>query len=229
VAAVAYARGARGRQVPVWRMLLFGLGLALVVFSLNSPLETLAAHYLVLAHLLQNALIADWAPPLLILGLTPEMRRALERRGGRPMAAVTRPPVALAIWLTGWYLVHATPIYEGFLRNPPLLNAEHAALIAIGLIFWWPVLGAAREPAGEIVLYLLVAFVAVSFLGLAFTFISRPFYQFYVEAPRVWGLSASEDQNLGGVIMNAEQSVVFLSAIVYVLAVVLDRQERSAR
>ena len=72
VTAVAYARGAHGRVVPAWRMLLFGLGLALVVFSLNSPLETLAAHYLVLAHLLQNALIADWAPPLLILGLTPE-------------------------------------------------------------------------------------------------------------------------------------------------------------
>ncbi|HVI19088.1 MAG TPA: cytochrome c oxidase assembly protein, partial [Gaiellales bacterium] len=93
-------------------------------------------------------------------------------------------------------------------------------------IFWWPVLGAAREPAGEIVLYLLVAFVAVSFLGLAFTFISRPFYQFYVEAPRVWGLSASEDQNLGGVIMNAEQAVVFLSALVFTIAALLDRQDR---
>jgi putative membrane protein len=225
-AAVAYARAARGRAVPVWRMALFGLGLVLVVAPLNSPLETLAANYLVLAHLLQNAVIADWAPPLLILGLTPGMRAAIERRGGRPMAAVTTLPAALAIWLTGWYLIHLGPVYDGVLRHPQLLNLEHAVLISIGLIFWWPVLGSSRALAGDIVLYLLAAFVAVSFLGLAFTFITHPFYSFYLDAPRVWGLSPSEDQNLGGVVMNAEQSIVFLSALVYAIAVILDRQER---
>jgi putative membrane protein len=225
-AGLAYARAARGRSVPWWRVALFGLGLALVVVPLNSPLETLAANYLVLAHLLQNAIIADWAPPLLILGLTPEMRAAIERRGGRPMAAVTTLPVALAIWLTGWYLIHLGPIYDGVLRHSQLLNLEHAILIVIGLIFWWPVLGSARTLAGDVVLYLLSAFVAVSFLGLAFTFITHPFYSFYLDAPRVWGLSPSEDQNLGGVVMNAEQSIVFLSALVYAIAVILDRQER---
>ena len=225
-AAVVYARAARGRSVPAWRVALFAGGLALVVVPLNSPLETLAAHYLVLAHLVQNAVIADWAPPLLILGLTPAMRAAIERRGGRPMAFITTLPVALAIWLTGWYLIHISSVYDGVLRHPLLLNLEHAILIAIGLIFWWPVLGASRALAGDVVLYLLAAFVAASFLGLAFTFITHPFYSFYLDAPRVWGLSPSEDQNLGGVVMNAEQSVVFLSALVYAIAVILDRQER---
>ena len=41
----------------------------------------------------------------------------------------------------------------------------------------------------------LAAFVAVSFLGLAFTFVTHPCYSFYLDAPRVWGLSPSEDQN----------------------------------
>ena len=61
----ARAGGFRTRRWPV-----FALGLLLVAAPLNTPLETLAAHYLVLAHLLQNAMLADWAPPLLILGLT---------------------------------------------------------------------------------------------------------------------------------------------------------------
>ena len=64
---------------------MFGLGVGLIALPLNSPLETISAHYLLLAHLLQNALIADWGPPLLILGLTPPMRQRIGR-GGRPAA-----------------------------------------------------------------------------------------------------------------------------------------------
>ncbi len=228
VAAVTYARAARGRAVPAWRKAVFLAGLILVVLPLNSPLETLAAHYLLLAHLLQNAVIADWAPPLLIIGLTAEMRSAIERRGGRAMTAVTTPLVALGVWLVGWYGIHLAAVYDAVLRHPAFLSVEHAALVAIGLIFWWPVFGSSRHLGGDIILYLLAAFVAVSFLGLALTFITAPFYAFYVDAPRVWGLSPSEDQNLGGVIMNAEQSIVFLSALAYVIIVLLERQDRDA-
>ncbi len=225
-----YARSARRTPVPAWRAALFGLGLVCVVAPLNSPLETLAEHYLLLAHLLQNAIIADWAPPLLIIGMTPAMRAAVAARGGRPFAAVTQPAVALPLWLVGWYGVHVDAFYEAALRHPWALNVEHALLIAIGLAFWWPVLArTTRTVPASLILYLLAAFVAASFLGLAYTFVSRPFYGFYVHAPRVWGLGPAEDQNLGGVIMNGEQSIVFLAAIGYVLVALLDREdERTA-
>ena len=61
----------------------FGAGLLLVVGALNSPLGTIAIEYLVLFHLLQNVMISDWAPPLLLIGLTPAMRAAVATRGGR--------------------------------------------------------------------------------------------------------------------------------------------------
>ena len=48
-----------------FRTFLFALGLVLVAVPLNSPLETIAIHYLLVMHLLQNVMIADWAPPLL--------------------------------------------------------------------------------------------------------------------------------------------------------------------
>jgi cytochrome c oxidase assembly factor CtaG len=224
-AAVAYAWGARGRAVARWKGAVFGAGLVLVVVPLNSPLETLAEHYLLLAHLLQNAIIADWAPPLLIIGLTAEMRRAVERVGGRVWGALTAPGLALPLWLVGWYGVHLPALFEAALRHPQFLNLEHAFLIMIGLCFWWPVFASPARVGGVLVLYLIAAFVGAAFLGLAFTFIPHPFYSFYVDAPRIWGLSPSEDQNLGGVIMNAEQSIVFLAAIFYVMVVVLDQQE----
>jgi putative membrane protein len=230
IGAVAYWLAAR-RDPPGRRALLFALGLVLIAGALNSPLETISVHYLLLIHLLQNVMIADWAPPLLILGLTVGMRRKIARLGGRWLAWVTQPKVALPVWLVGWYAIHLAAFYDFALRNPWLLNVEHALLIAIGLVFWWPVL--ADEPAEVSVPirigYLAAAFVGSAFLGLALTFSSSPFYDYYESAPRLWGLSAEKDQNFGGILMNAEQSAVFLVAILYfVLRLIPDEESSSS-
>jgi cytochrome c oxidase assembly factor CtaG len=227
VAAIAYARAARGRSVPRWRVTLFALGLVLAVGALNSPLETIAVNYLLLMHLLQNVMIADWAPPLLLLGLTPEMRAALVRRGGRALASLTRPKVALPVWLGGWYGIHLASVYDYALGHAWALNVEHLLLLGIGLIFWWPVLAGRHHgltPALAVG-YLGAAFVLSAFLGLALTFSTSPFYDHYAAAPRLWGLSPEEDQNLGGVLMSAEQALVFLTAIGYFVARLVPQDE----
>jgi putative membrane protein len=211
-AAVAYARAARRERPGRRRLVTFGTGLFLVAASLNSPLETIAAHYLLLFHLLQNALIADVAPPLLILGLTPAMRAALNRIGGGPLAWLTRPQVALPIWLVAWYGTHVAGFYDWALRSGWALNLEHGILIFGGLVFWWPLLSGRLSTPGALA-YLAAGFVGSSFLGLALIFSTTPFYSFYVETPRLWGLSPPRDQNLGGILMNAEQTLVFLLAI----------------
>jgi cytochrome c oxidase assembly factor CtaG len=229
VAGVFYWRAARGDR-PGWRAVPLALGLVLVVGALNSPLETIAAHYLLLIHLLQNVMIADWAPPLLLLGLTPRMRVSIARLGGPAFAWATRPKVALPVWLVGWYAIHFALFYDFALRNPWALNIEHLILVAIGLLFWWPVL--AEEPH-EIdvpvkIGYLGAAFVGSAFLGLGLTFSESPFYDFYAEAPRLWGLSPAKDQNFGGILMNAEQAAVFLTAILYFVLRLIPEEERAA-
>jgi cytochrome c oxidase assembly factor CtaG len=231
LAAVVYARAWRRERAPGWRALLFGSGLFLVAASVNSPLETLAAHYLLLFHLFQNVVLADWAPLLLVLGLTPAMRQALARRGGDPLAWVTRPRIALPVWLGGWYLVHLAAFYDAALENPWLLNVEHLILLAIGLVFWWPLLSdVPHAPSTPLrIAYLGAGFVFSAFLGLALTFAGSAFYDYYQAAPRLWGLSAVEDQNLGGVLMSAEQAVLFLAAIAYFLVRLLNEEERQER
>jgi cytochrome c oxidase assembly factor CtaG len=226
-AAAIYARAALRGGVPWWRGGLFGLGLLLAVAAVNSPLETIAVHYLLLMHLLQNVMLADWAPPLLLLGLTPEMRATLTRLGGRALAAATRPKVALPAWLVGWYGIHLALVYDYALRHAWALNLEHALLLGLGLVFWWPVL--AGEPRGLgpalAVGYLGAAFVGSAFLGLGLTFATSPFYDYYVEAPRLWGLSPTEDQNLGGVLMSGEQALIFLAAIGYFVSRLIPQPE----
>ena len=229
VAGGLYWRAARRERVPRWRIVAFGTGLILIAGSLNSPLETIAAHYLVLVHLLQNVVIADWAPPLLLLGLTPSMRAAIARRGGPPHARKGRARGGLAGGVVGWYVIHLAAIYEAALRNPWLLNLEHAALIAIGLVFWWPVISDVPRAASTALRigYLFAGFVGSVFLGLALTFAGSAFYDAYEHAPRLWGLAPVEDQNLGGVLMTAEQALIFLGAIAFfVLRLLREEQEK---
>jgi cytochrome c oxidase assembly factor CtaG len=234
IASLAYVRDVRrtseDERPTVRRRWLFGFGVALVAAPLNSPLETLSAHYLLLMHLLQNALIADWGPPLLILGLTPRMRRRLAEAGGRPLALLTRPVVALPLWLVIWYGVHAPPFYDWALRAGWPLNLEHLLLILAGLAFWWPVFEQPRrmEPLG-VLAYLGLGFLSAPWLSLAYIFSSQPFYSFYRHAPRLWGLSAIKDQNLAGILMNADQTSIFFIAFAWHLLHVLAEEEEQQR
>jgi cytochrome c oxidase assembly factor CtaG len=227
IATLLYARAARREGVGGWRVASFGLGVFLIAAALNSPLETLAADYLLVMHLLQNVVIADWAPPLLVLGLTPAMRGAIARRCGRALEAVTRPRVALPVWLIGWYGIHFAGFYDAALENPWLLNLEHAILIAIGLVFWWPLIDG-RLSAPAAIGYLGAGFVGSIFLGLALTFSTSVLYDYYLGVPRIWGLSAIEDQNYGGVLMSAEQALIFLVAIGYFLLQLLREEDDAA-
>jgi putative membrane protein len=229
VAVVLYVRAWRREPGAWWRAASFAGGIVLVLGALNSPLGTIATEYLVLFHLLQNVMISDWAPPLLVIGLTPAMRTRVARFGGRPFAWLTRPQVALPVWLVGWYVVHLGSVYDAAVRDPFLLALEHAFLIAIGLLFWWPVLCDVPHTAATLtrIGYVFAAFVLSAFLGLALTF-SPPIYDYYESLPdRLWGIGAEKDQNLGGILMSSEQALVFFAAIVWLL-VRLFREEAEA-
>ena len=226
-----YARAARRDPPGRARIAAFCAGILLIVLALNSPLETVAVDYLVVFHLLQNVIISDWAPPLLILGLTPAMQSAIADRGGRPFAFVTRPAVALPIWLVGWYTVHLGGVYDVALRNPILLNGEHLFMIAIGLLFWWPVLSDVPRSVPTLgrIAYIFAAFVGSAFLGLALTF-APPLYGYYESRPaRLWGISAAQDQNLGGILMTTEQAIVFFAMITWLLVRLFREEDEAER
>jgi cytochrome c oxidase assembly factor CtaG len=230
-AAILYVRSTRRERPSRKQALLFTAGLLLVVGSLDSPLETIARHYLLLFHLLQNALVADWAPPLLILGLTTAGRAGLARTGGRPWEFLTRPAVALPLWLGAWYGVHLPAFYDVALRHPVLLNVEHLILLTAGAIFWWPVFEPEprRLSTPTTLVYLVAAFFLSAFLSLIFIFDARPLYDFYAHAPRLWGFSAARDQNLGGVLMQSEQTLVFFAAIAWFFVRLFDEEDEAQR
>jgi putative membrane protein len=229
IAAVDYAlvvrveRG-RGRPVPALRIAAFAAGLAVVAAALVSPIQRLALTSMLSFHLLQNVMLADWAPPLLVLGLTPAMAARAERAA--PVRWLTMPAVALPLWLAVWYVLHLPAVYDYALRHAWALGLEHLAFLIAGLCFWWPVLVPGRIRPTARVAYLFAAFVVQGPVAVAIALASTPLYDFYVDTPKLWGLSPLEDQQYGAIGMAVEGSVLLFAAILVAFVRMLEAEER---
>ena len=215
-----------GRYRPAgWRVACFALGLGLLLAVLVTPLDTIALQFLLSIHLLQNVVLAEWAPALVVLGVAPSLAARLARL---PLArALTRPAVALPLWLGNYFLWHAPPLYDAALRNPWLLHLEHACYFGTGVLFWWSVFHDRPHAPGSLgrALYLGLAFLLGSPLGLLLALLPEPSYDFYADAPRLWGLSRIEDQQFGGIAMATEQAVVLFAAGAWFFARFLREQD----
>ena len=207
---LAYLVAVRRFRASPPRVAIFFLGQLLLLAVFATPVETIALHYLLSAHLLQNVVLAEWAPALCVLGLPPALAAALTRAPGARIA--TSPVVALPVWLLTYFLWHLPPAYDAALRHPSsLLYVEHVCYFAAGCLLWWPVLQdfPHRPPAAARAAYLFAAFLLASPLGLLLALLPRAVYGFYEHVPRLWGLSPLADQQAAGLTMAAEQAVVF--------------------
>jgi cytochrome c oxidase assembly factor CtaG len=208
--AAAYLIALTRFSAPRWRIASFLGGCVLMLAVQVGPADTLALHYLLTMHLLQNVAIAEWGPLLVVLGLTPQMATEIERIPG--VRTLTNPFVALPIWLVTYFAWHLPWAYDAALRHQwTILHAEHACYFFGGVLVWWPVVHG-RLSSGAKALYLFAAFVFASPLGLLLALLPKPVYDFYEHAPRLWGLSPLSDQQLAGITMTAEEAVVFFAA-----------------
>jgi cytochrome c oxidase assembly factor CtaG len=211
--AAAYLIALTRFPAPRWRIACFMAGCVLMLAVQIGPLDTLALHYLLTMHLLQNVAIAEWGPLLVVLGLTPQMAAEIERIPG--VGVVTKPLVALPIWLVTYFAWHLPWAYDAALRHQwTILHAEHACYFFSGVLLWWPVVQG-RLSSGAKALYLFAAFVLVSPLGLLLALLPKAVYDFYEHAPRLWGLSPLSDQQLAGITMTAEEALVFFAAFAF--------------
>jgi cytochrome c oxidase assembly factor CtaG len=197
------------------RRIAFAASQVLLLAVFVTPLETLALHYLLSAHLLQNVVVAEWAPGLAVFGLAPALARELERHVA--VRALTYPLIALPLWLATYFVWHVPRIYDAALERPAtLLHLEHATYFAAGALMWQPVVHG-RRPDGVKALYLFAAFVFASPLGLLLALLPHPVYPFYEHAPHLW-VDHRTDQQIAGVTMAAEQAVVFFALFAFYLA-----------
>ena len=210
---VAYFWSQRRWPADTTRKAAFDLAVILLLAVYVTPLHTIALHYLLSVHLLQNVVTAEWAPGLIVFALAPSLARELERFAG--VRLLTYPLVALPLWLGTYFVWHIPPIYDRALEQSGwLLNLEHLTYFFAGVLLWWPVVHG-RFSDGVKAAYLFGAFVLAAPLGLLLALLPRPIYDFYKDAPQLWGLSDSTDQQIAGVTMAVEQAIVFFAVFAY--------------
>src|SRR5439155_6326646 len=103
-----YAVGRVG--APRWRIICFAGSLALLAVSFWTPLHHLGLHYLLTAHLLQNVILAEWAPLLAVLGISTPMAAVAARC--RVWRVLVHPALALPLWLVDYFAWHVPAVYE---------------------------------------------------------------------------------------------------------------------
>lgn len=217
---VAYVLALRRHPARPWRIACFALAIVLLLAVTITPLETIALNYLLSIHLLQNVVLAEWAPALVVLAIPPSLAALAPRVPAVP---------ALLAWLANYAVWHVPWVYDLALRQPhTLLHLEHALYFATGVLLWWPVVHGRHRP-GFKAGYLFAAFALASPIGLLLALIPEPVYDFYVEAPQeLWGLSPLTDQQIAGVTMSLEQAAVFFAAFAFFFARFLREQDAAA-
>jgi putative membrane protein len=224
----AYFLALRRYPAPAWRVACFVSAMVILLAVTITPLETIAMNYLLVIHLLQNVVLAEWAPLLVVLGLPPVLAAEFARPGF--VRALVHPAVALPLWLANYMLWHLPWLYDTALENPhSLLHLEHALYFLTGVAMWWSVIQDEPHRLGFGVRagVVFAAFVLGSPIGLVIALVPDAIYDFYVDAPeRLWGLTPLEDQQLAGILMSVEQAAIFFAVFAVLFLRFLAEEER---
>jgi cytochrome c oxidase assembly factor CtaG len=224
LAAYLYLRRTRtlareGRPVATWRQAIFWTGIALVVLALNSPIDALGEEHFFFMHMTQHVILGDLAPLCFVVGLTGQiLRPLLALRWVERLRVLAHPLIALPVWGVNLYVWHIPYLYDAALHHDSIHALEHFMFFTCGCLMWEPVVETLPGPAwfgtGWKLGYIAAVRLVETILGNIFIWSNTAFYSVYKHAPE-WGLTPTHDQNLGGIAMMAEGSLVTLVALVW--------------
>lgn len=227
-----------GEPASRWQVASYVGAVVILFVSLTGPIHDLSDYYLFSAHMVQHMLIMMIVPPLLLLGLPAWLiRPALRLRGVTPVARfLTKPLVAFALYNVVFVVWHFPFMYNAALENHDVHIIQHLMFIATATMMWWPVVNPLPElaimPGPVQILYLFAIGLPASVVSAFIALSEEVVYPFYGRAPRVFTLTAVEDQQLGGMIMWVPGMVLLWAAITIIFfrwARREDREERAER
>jgi putative membrane protein len=196
-----------GPPPPAWQILSFCTALAVLLVSLNGPVHDLSDYYLFSVHMVQHLVLTLVFPPLLLGGLPAWLLRPLlVRKGVLPVARLLiRPWLAALVFSASIAVWHLEPFYDLMMRNHEVHVATHLIFMVTATLMWWPVMSPLPElprlSPGLGMLYLFLVGIPMQVVGALITFADNVLYPWYVVAPRTFGLSPLDDQQLGGLLM----------------------------
>ena len=165
----------------------------------------------------QHVLLGDLAPLCFVVGLTGQiLRPVLALPVVERLRVLAHPLVALPLWAVDLYVWHVPFLYDAALHHDSVHALEHFFFFSCGCLMWEPVVETLPAPAwfgtGMKLGYIAAVRIVETILGNIFIWSNSAFYSVYRHAPE-WGITPAHDQNLGGIVMMAEGSLVTLAAL----------------
>ena len=233
-------RARRPQRFGGWHLVRFQAGLGLLFLALASPLEVLA-EFLLQAHMVQHLVLMMVAPPLMVCSapVLPVLRglpAGVWKHGVRPALSwpvsrflgcwLTHPAVAWLTFVSATVAWHVPVLYELALRSHFWHHVQHLCFLSTGVLFWWPVLqpwrSRARWPRWAMIPYLLLADFQNTAVSATFIFSERILYPTYRAVPRLWDISALDDQVAAGAIMWVPGALAYLVPVGWLVIQLLD-------
>ncbi len=199
-----------------WRWCSLGTAVLLLAAVLISPLQTIAQHYLLTAHLIQVLVLMGAVPPLLLLALAP----ARPMRWWAPLTRLghilTHPAVAIVLVNVVFFLSHWSVVFDFSIEHTWLYDLSLLGLLGASTAFWWPIVNpdgsnTLLSPLGKLG-YILLATIPQTFAGLTLALAPTILYDVYWGAPRLLDLSARADQQIAGACLAVLSKVALLAA-----------------
>ncbi len=223
-----------------WRLACYVAGWLAVIIALLSPIDRLGG-LLFWVHMAQHLLLIMVAPPLLWLaapfpvglwGMPAQARQLsatlLNRRSKarRFLRVAGAPGVVWLIFVTLLFAWHDPAAYNAALRSEWVHDAEHLSFFAIGMLYWWQMIGAApifskRLTMPQRFIYAISAVPPNMVVGATLALASEPTYSHYLTVPRISTLTVMEDLHFGGLIMWIPGSMMYILAGIVALRFVL--------
>jgi putative membrane protein len=238
-----WQESATGQGIKKWQAASFAFGWLALFVALVSPLHAFG-ELLFSAHMVQHEVLMLFAAPLFVLGrplipflwaLPMKERKRVGRWGkerwiektwraiSNPLAAWTIHGIALWVW-------HLPALFQATLESDLIHTAQHLSFFVSALLFWWALIHGRRGMMGygAAVLYVFSTAMHSGLLGALLTFTTKLWYPDYQELAATWGLTAIEDQQLGGLIMWIPAGMVYVVAGLFLFAAWLRASEHKA-
>ncbi|MFE4371712.1 cytochrome c oxidase assembly protein [Streptomyces sp. NPDC056835] len=255
IAALAYWRGvrrlkARGDAWPPGRTTAWMLGLLALALCTMSGLATYG-RVMFSVHMGQHMAMAMVVPILLVLGapITLALRalRPAPRSGragirelllkilhSRVNSVITHPVAAMALFIGSSFMVYFTPLFEIAMRDHLGHLAMQLHFLAMGLLFFWVIIGIdptpRRIPHFAKLIILVITMPFHSFFSIALMSSTDLIGGDYFQAvERVWGATLADDQYRAGAIAWATGDIPMLITTITLAAQWVRSDAREAK
>jgi putative membrane protein len=216
-----------GHGIRVWEGAAFWCGWLALVLALVSPLHAWGS-MLFSVHMTQHEVLMLLAAPLLVLGKpvvgifkglpvgwARDLVRWTSAAWWRTMwRSLTNPFIAWLVHVIVLWTWHIPTLFQATLTSDFVHALQHLSFFLSALLFWWAVMQGPHRALnfGVAILYMFTTALHSGALGALIAFAGSVWYPDYASTAPVWGLSAIEDQQLGGIIMWVPACVVYIVA-----------------